>query len=281
MISNDLDGLGRSHRYWLRGAAGVAVTLAVVTAACATALPPKDTLLSEHPAAKPASVSKAARPAPAPAAPVFACGTPVPGAMVDSPFGLRRLPWEKHGRLHEGVDIPGPLGQPVLAVADGIVAKAGESPSYGRYVEVEHGAGLTTFYAHLGRIARDARPGVFVVRGHALGKMGSSGDSTGPHVHFEVRREGKPLNPSSFMDRQFQTLADLPLKAASYVSPHVRVAQVSSIPRRKQALMAEMDGPKATRQAGRVRQRLQFPSLHAPTEGSAPPVVVLAADSAG
>ena len=282
MISTDLDGSGRSRRYWLRGAAGVTLTLAVVTAACATALPPKDTVLSQHPAAKavPVSVAKAAPVAPPAPTPVFDCGQPVVGATVDSPFGLRRLPWERHGRLHEGVDIPGPLGEPVLAVADGIIAKAGESPSYGRYVEVEHGAGLTTFYAHLGRIARDARPGEFVVRGHPLGKMGLSGDSTGPHLHFEIRRQGKPLNPASFLGREFQTQADLPLKAASYVSPHVRVAQVSSIPERKQALMAQVSGKPArpATDAGadsgaRVHQPLQFPSLHAPTEGSAQPTV--------
>lgn len=280
MTSIDLDGSGRSRRYWLRGAAGVALTLAVVTAACAAALSPKDTVLTQHPAAKPVPVAKAAPVAPPEPAPVFDCGQPVVGATVDSPFGLRRLPWEKHGRLHEGVDIPGPVGEPVLAVADGIVAKAGESPSYGRYVEVEHGAGLTTFYAHLGRIAHDARPGEFVVRGHPLGKMGSSGDSTGPHLHFEIRRAGKPLNPASFLGREFQTQADLPLKAASYVSPHVRVAQVSSIPQRKQALMAQLDEPKAVRQAGRVRQRLQFPSLHADEATAAPPPVLQIADSA-
>nr|QQZ51916.1 M23 family metallopeptidase [Phenylobacterium glaciei] len=73
------------------------------------------------------------------------------------PFGLRRLPWEDHGRLHEGVDIAGPTGTKVLAVSDGIVKRAGESPSYGRYVEVEHGVGLTSFYAHLGKIERGVK----------------------------------------------------------------------------------------------------------------------------
>lgn len=267
MISDDSAAPSRSRLFWFRGAVGLGLTMAVVTAACA-ALPAQDVPMTKRQvgALVPRPAVQAEKPA-APA-PVFDCGVPVPGYVVDSPFGLRRLPWERHGRLHEGVDIAGPVGQPVLAVADGIVAKAGESATYGRYVEVEHGSGLTSFYAHLGGIDRLAKVGAFVERGHAVGKMGSSGTSTGPHVHFEIRRDGKPLNPQVFMGREFQTLADLPLQAAAYVSPRVRIAQVSAIPESKQALMpgkgpktalAEADSPTGLR----VHQRLQFPSLHA------------------
>lgn len=273
MISNDSAPVGRPRHFWVEGLAAAGLTLAVVTAACA-ALPAHD-----KPALKP--VVAAVAPPPAPPPPVFDCGQPVPGQMIDSPFGLRRLPWERHGRLHEGVDIAASTGERVLAVADGIVTRAGESPSYGRYVEVEHGAGLISFYAHLGRIDGQAKAGAFVSRGATVGRIGSSGTSTGPHLHFEIRQHGKPLNPAAFLGQEFQTAADLPLRAAAYISPRVRIARVSEIPESKRALMAPpaakslLDIP-APAKGVRVRQRLQFPSLH--ESGDAP--VVLAADTA-
>jgi len=244
---------GRLRHFWIEGVAGAALTLAVVSAASAS-LPP---------AAKPAAQPRqAAAPAPvepaAPKPPVFACSDPVPGHEVDSPYGLRRLPWERQGRLHEGVDIAAPAGAPVLAVAGGVVLRTGDSPTYGRFVEVSHGeAGLTSFYAHLGKIERTAQRGAYIGQGTVLGRIGLSGTSTGPHLHFEIRQDGKALNPAAFMDRRFETPADLPIKAASYVSPHVRVAQVSFIPESKRALMADASLPSG-RHGRRVRQTLQL-----------------------
>lgn len=267
MTSSDSAAPGRLRHFWIESVFGAGLTLALVTAACA-ALPSKDA-----PTPKRAPVVAEAPPPPPPP-PVFECGQPVPGQTIDSPFGLRRLPWERHGRLHEGVDIAAPAGRPVLAVADGIVTRSGESPSYGRYVEVEHGAGLTTFYAHLGRIDRQAKAGAFVERGHAVGRIGSSGTSTGPHVHFEIRQDGKPLNPASFLGREFQTVGDLPLKAASYVSPHVRVAQVSSIPETKLALMDDLKAGSHGK-GRRLRQRLQL------TPKPAPVIQVVSAEADG
>lgn len=278
MNSNDTAENGRARHFWAEGLAVAGLTLAVVTAACAAL--PADT----KPAPK-AVVAVVAPPPPAPP-PVFDCGQPVPGQQIDSPFGLRRLPWERHGRLHEGVDIAAPAGEKVLAVADGIVTKSGESPSYGRYVEVEHGAGMVSFYAHMGRIDRLAKAGAFVARGATVGQIGSSGTSTGPHLHFEIRQDGKPLNPVAFLGREFQTAEDLPLRAASYVSPHVRIAQVSDIPESKRALMPGAAAAKsklvgqASLKGIRVRQRLQFPSLHGGVDAPAP-VAVASADAAG
>jgi murein DD-endopeptidase MepM/ murein hydrolase activator NlpD len=232
LISSVQAAFGRARHFWIEGAAGVALTLGLVDAAGASLPPPSPVKVAVAPT--PATVE-----APAPkAAPVFACGEPVPGHEVDSPYGLRRLPWERQGRLHEGVDIAAPLGAPVMAVADGVVLRKGDSPSYGRFVEVRHaGSGLTSFYAHLGRIDRTAMVGAQISKGSLLGRIGSSGTSTGPHLHFEIRRDGKALNPASFLDHEFATTADLPIKAASYVSPHVRVAAVSEIPASKLALM--------------------------------------------
>lgn len=251
MSSNIPAVFGRLRHFWIEGAAGLALTLAVVNAASAS-LPP-----TRQPIARPAPAPVAEAEA-APAPPVFACNSPVPGHEVDSPYGLRRLPWERQGRLHEGVDIAAPAGAPVLAVAGGVVVRTGDSPTYGRFVEIRHGeAGLTSFYAHLGKVARTAQAGAYLGQGTVLGRIGLSGTSTGPHLHFEIRQDGKALNPAAFLDRKFETPADLPIKAASYVSPHVRVAEVSFIPEGKRALMAEL-GVRHGRHGRRVRQTLQL-----------------------
>lgn len=151
---------------------------------------------------------------------------PVPGHEVNSPFGLRKLPWEKAGRLHAGVDIAASDGTAVVATSDGVVMKTGVSSSYGRYVEVAHGSGLTSFYAHLSRTLPDVTPGTPVGEGERIAVIGNTGHSTGPHLHFEIRKDGRPLNPSVFIDRSFRPDA-LPYAEASKISPVVRIAQVS------------------------------------------------------
>jgi hypothetical protein len=193
----------------------------------------------ELPAAPAAEAAPATPPKPEP---LLTMVEPVAGGAINSPFGLRRLPWENHGRLHEGVDISGDVGDPVLAAADGVVVRAGNSASYGRFVEIHHKSGLNTLYAHMGRLAPIARPGAKVEGGQAIGKVGSSGTSTGPHVHFEVRRKDRPLDPTAFIGQSFATFADLPLTEAARYSRKVRVAQVSFIPETKRALMAERQG---------------------------------------
>ena len=163
---------------------------------------------------------------------------PAPGHAVVSPFGLRQLPWEEGGRLHEGVDISADAGAPVLAAADGKVIAAGEGGGYGRFVAVRHAVGLTTFYAHLGSIDKSIKAGVQVVAGQPVGKVGSTGSSTGPHLHFEIRDAADhPLNPAMFLGRAFAETGDLPLDKAKRYSGRVRIAFVSHIPADKQALM--------------------------------------------
>jgi len=193
-------------------------------------------------APRPAPVEVAAAPVadppPEEEAVLIAFHEPVPGRAVVSPFGLRRLPWEDGGRLHAGVDIQGNHGEAVRAAADGVVTEAGHSPSYGRYVVLKHAEGLTTFYAHLGRLADHLRPGQAVKAGEALGRVGSSGASTGPHLHFEIRdRRDRPLNPTFFLGRTFASAEELPVRKAQRFGRTVRIAQVSNIPRSKRALM--------------------------------------------
>ncbi len=161
----------------------------------------------------------------------FAFLAPLNGFAVNSPFGLRKMPWEEGGRLHEGVDIAAPVGTPVRVTLAGTVLRTGVDGGYGRFVEVAHGDGLTSLYAHLGRTAPGLKAGMVLPTGFIVAYVGDSGRSTGSHLHFEIRDGGRPLNPVVFMGRTFATAADLPLRDAARVSRLVRVAQVSDWPK--------------------------------------------------
>ncbi|HEX6859525.1 MAG TPA: M23 family metallopeptidase [Caulobacteraceae bacterium] len=145
---------------------------------------------------------------------MIAFTNPVPGHKVNSPFGFRKLPWEKKQRLHEGVDIAAPKGSPVVATTDGVIAKIGVSTTYGNFIEVAHGAGLTSKYAHLSGTAAGIAPGLAVGEGEEIAMVGSTGRSTGPHLHFELRKDGEPMDPARFTDRTFRADA-LPAAEAS------------------------------------------------------------------
>lgn len=161
----------------------------------------------------------------------FAFAAPLAGFAVNSPFGLRKMPWEEGGRLHEGVDIAAPAGTPIRVTLAGTVLRTGVDGGYGRFVEVAHGDGLTSLYAHLGRTAPGLKAGTPLPTGAVVAYVGDSGRSTGAHLHFEIREGGRPLNPAAFMGRTFATAADLPLSDAARVPRVVRIAQVSDWPR--------------------------------------------------
>lgn len=126
---------------------------------------------------------------------------PVLEYPINSRFGLRRLAGEARARRHAGVDIAAPTGARVLASAEGVVTAAGRNGGYGNFVEILHPNGLRTFYAHLSRI--ETRVGTEVFAGQTVGRVGSTGYSTGPHLHFEVRRDGVPIDPLEFIGREF------------------------------------------------------------------------------
>ena len=111
-----------------------------------------------------------------------------------SGFGWRKDPIDGARRFHAGVDLPAAKGTPVVSVAPGRVLEAGESGGYGLQVTVEHADGWTSRYAHLSKI--EVRPGDRIPRGARLGRVGSSGRSTGPHLHFETARFGEPVDPA-------------------------------------------------------------------------------------
>jgi murein DD-endopeptidase MepM/ murein hydrolase activator NlpD len=126
-------------------------------------------------------------------------GRPVRRGFLSSYFGERQDPMTGHQSFHRGVDFAGSAGAEVIAVASGVVTFSGERAGFGKIVEVSHGAGLVTRYAHNQRNVVSV--GETVTRGDTLALMGSTGRSTGPHVHFEVIKNGHQVNPLSFIGR--------------------------------------------------------------------------------
>ncbi len=122
---------------------------------------------------------------------------PVHSLSFTSNFGIRSDPFRGTAAMHAGVDIPGPVGTPIYATADGIVAHAGRQGGYGNMIELSHGKGIATRYGHLSKIlvADNTR----VTRGQLIALMGSTGRSTGPHLHYEVRIDGHAVNPIPFL----------------------------------------------------------------------------------
>lgn len=118
-------------------------------------------------------------------------------AWISSGFGYREDPINGKRRFHEGSDIVAPRGTPVIAPADGIVAYAGWRDGMGRMIEIEHGYGYTTVYGHNDKLL--VKKGDIVKRGDMISRVGSSGRSTGPHLHYEVRLNGKLVNPYKYL----------------------------------------------------------------------------------
>jgi len=121
---------------------------------------------------------------------------PVEGRLM-GPFGQRTDPFSGEGAFHKGVDISAPTGTPVSATADGIVIFAEFESGYGRLVVVDHGGGMSTYYAHLSHSF--VRAGQEVRRGDLVGSVGTTGRVTAPHLHYEVRMSGTPINPYQYM----------------------------------------------------------------------------------
>ncbi|MEO9492058.1 MAG: M23 family metallopeptidase [Marinomonas sp.] len=122
---------------------------------------------------------------------------PLKMAKVTSGYGMRNHPVLGRRRNHKGVDLAAPTGTPIYATADGMVAKAFWFSSYGLYIRIDHGAKLETRYAHMSKLAVAA--GEYVRKGDVIGYVGSTGRSTGPHLHYEVRIDGVAVNPIPYM----------------------------------------------------------------------------------
>jgi murein DD-endopeptidase MepM/ murein hydrolase activator NlpD len=122
--------------------------------------------------------------------------TPLDGARVTSGFGQRRHPVLGFTRMHQGVDFAAPAGAPVLAASDGVVERIGFAGGYGRLISLRHPDGSETRYGHLSAFARGLQLGSRVGQGEVIGKVGSSGMATGPHLHYEIVEAGRAVDPS-------------------------------------------------------------------------------------
>lgn len=124
-------------------------------------------------------------------------GRPVDKLVLTSNFGVRSDPFNRSARMHKGIDIPGPIGTPIHATADGIISRAGWASGYGNLVQISHGSGMETRYGHMSKLL--VAENSYVKRGQIIGLMGSTGRSTGSHLHYEVRVDGAAINPLPFV----------------------------------------------------------------------------------
>jgi murein DD-endopeptidase MepM/ murein hydrolase activator NlpD len=171
----------------------------------------------------------------------FLLRTPVDGARITSTFGRRRHPVLGYTRAHQGVDFGAGSGTPILAAGDGVVAEAGRKGGYGNWVRIRHSGGWDTGYAHISRYAKGIKPGVRVRQGQLIAYVGSTGMSTGPHLHYEVWLKGKRVNPIGAKVPQGTVLTGSEL--ASFRAQKTRIAGLlDGAAKQTQLAMAEMDG---------------------------------------
>lgn len=123
--------------------------------------------------------------------------TPVDGARLSSGFGMRKHPVLGYNKMHKGLDFAAPTGTPIYAAGDGVVERANRFSSYGNYVRIRHNDTFKTAYAHLHKFAKGVRAGTRVKQGQVIGYVGNTGRSTGPHLHYEVIKNGRKVNPHS------------------------------------------------------------------------------------
>ena len=122
--------------------------------------------------------------------------TPINGARISSRFGMRRHPILGYSKMHKGIDFAAPRGTPIFASGSGIIRYAGWKGAYGKYVRIKHNSQYQTAYAHLSKIPSKIKNGKRVTQGDIIGYVGSTGRSTGPHLHYEILRNGKQINPA-------------------------------------------------------------------------------------
>jgi murein DD-endopeptidase MepM/ murein hydrolase activator NlpD len=140
----------------------------------------------------------------------FLMKTPINGARISSNFGKRKHPISGYTRLHKGTDFAAPTGTPIYAAGNGTVQRASRNGGYGNYIKIKHTRGYETAYAHLSKYAKGIKAGKKVKQGDVIGYVGSTGASTGPHLHYEVYVDGKPVNVMSLKLPNGRKLQDEP-----------------------------------------------------------------------
>lgn len=139
--------------------------------------------------------------------------TPVDGARLSSGFGMRKHPVLGYNKMHKGTDFAAPTGTPIYAAGDGVVERADWFSSYGKYVRIRHNGELKTAYAHMNGFGKGIKAGARVTQGQVIGYIGTTGRSTGAHLHYEVLKNGKQVNPNSLKLPKGEKLADADLKS--------------------------------------------------------------------
>ena len=123
--------------------------------------------------------------------------TPINGARLSSNYGMRKHPILGYDKMHKGVDFAAPTGTPIFAAGNGVVEFAGRNGGYGNYIRIRHDSTYKTAYAHLNGFKKGIYGGVRVKQGDIIGFVGSTGKSTGPHLHYEIIVNGKQVNPAT------------------------------------------------------------------------------------
>ncbi|NNC38791.1 MAG: M23 family metallopeptidase [Acidimicrobiales bacterium] len=150
--------------------------------------------------------------------------TPVNGARLSSRYGNRRHPVLGYRRKHKGVDFAAPRGTPIMAAGTGTVVRSSRYGSFGNYVRIKHSDGYSTAYAHLSKFGRGIKSGRRVVQGQTIGYVGTTGRSTGPHLHYEVLKHGKQINPMTL-----SALSGKPLKKSEIPAFKVQAAKIDTL----------------------------------------------------
>jgi murein DD-endopeptidase MepM/ murein hydrolase activator NlpD len=143
----------------------------------------------------------------------FLLRTPIDGARLSSGFGMRHHPVLGYNRMHKGTDFAAPSGTPIYAGGSGRIDVAGRNGGYGNYIRIRHSGEYSTAYAHLSQFAKGIKPGVKVRQGQVIGYVGTTGRSTGPHLHYEVLRHGQQINAMKVKQPSATKLAGAELEA--------------------------------------------------------------------
>ncbi len=173
--------------------------------------------------------------------------TPIDGARITSGFGAREHPILGYTKMHKGIDFGAPTGTPIFAAGNGTIVEMGRKGSYGNYVRIKHNGTYQTAYAHTSRFAKGLHKGDKVKQGQVIAYVGTTGRSTGPHLHFEVLLNGAQVNPKTVKSTGSSKLAGKDLKAFK--------AQVASIDADRQRMRGAVEiAETARRQCARLRR---------------------------
>lgn len=164
--------------------------------------------------------------------------TPINGARLSSGYGKRKHPVLGYTKMHKGIDFAAPTGTPVFAAGDGVIEKAGRWGGYGNYIRIRHNSTFHTAYAHLSRYAKGIKPGKRVKQGDVIAYVGSTGRSTGPHLHYEILKKGAHVNPLKVRFPAGRELEGKELKR--YLAARAEIDRVyAALPRNETVAQAE------------------------------------------